>query len=438
MANILIYSKRASPRLCFVLEFLASCFEGLAFEITTNPKEYSSRAGFSLALTPTGKPGELVVALHPHFWEGSLAIKPCRIDTSDENIPVFYAEGENRPYDPFSILFWMLTRMEEYSAVSCDSHRRFLAAQSLIAQYGLEKYPVADICADQIVDKINQAFLLDIKRRKRTPDFEIGFDIDVWTKYRHKGIIKNSLGLFKDLIQVDGKKFKQRWQVIRGRQKDPYESLAIIEQLGLSYDQLYFFIHSGGDSKYDKYDRPNASYMSGQIQKMHSMGQVGLHPSYLACERRDLVGREKARLESLAKKPVNKSRQHYLRIMWPRTYHNLIAENISDDFSLCFADRLGFRAGTCHPFFWYDLSKESKTTLLLHPAMAMDRSMQQYLRFEPEQAIDELYTLYQTCKKYGGTFHMIWHNSSFDVCSEWEKWIDVLPALIKRMAMESR
>jgi len=104
----------------------------------------------------------------------------------------------------------------------------------------------------------------------------------------------------------------------------------------------------------------------------------------------------------------------------------LIRAGISDDYSLGFAERPGFRAGVCLPFPWYDLMRETTTTLLLHPLPLMDVSLFQYLRLSPTEAIQLGSTLRNEAKRYGGEFTTLWHNNNLSEREEQEIYEEIV------------
>lgn len=61
------------------------------------------------------------------------------------------------------------------------------------------------------------------------------------------------------------------------------------------------------------------------------------------------------------------------RINWqeklnlPKSYIQLSAKNVAQDYSMYYSDTPGFRAGTCSPFFWYDLQMEKQSQLKIFP-----------------------------------------------------------------------
>ena len=139
---------------------------------------------------------------------------------------------------------------------------------------------------------------------------------------------------------------------------------------------------------------------------------------------------KKNELEKILYKPVTKSRQHYLRINIPDTFIELSKIGIQEDYSIAFYDGTGFRAGTSHPFYFYNIREEKASHLQIHPVIAMDRSYQQYLQLPQDAIINDFTNLMQEVKKFQGHAHIIWHNSSFDFNSEWKEFESVIEKMI--------
>lgn len=70
----------------------------------------------------------------------------------------------------------------------------------------------------------------------------------------------------------------------------------------------------------------------------------------------------------------DKHHQHHfsLEITLPKTYIKLTKNTTKNDYSIFYDNFPGFRAGTCTPFYWYDLQLEKNTQLLLHPVATTD------------------------------------------------------------------
>lgn len=99
------------------------------------------------------------------------------------------------------------------------------------------------------------------------------------------------------------------------------------------------------------------------------------------------------------------------RISFPNSYLQLIKSNISNDFRMGYAHTPGFRAGTCSPFFWYDLQLEKTTHLLIHPVAINDLSLAEKA-FNLEETLDKWERIISNVKLLNGHFYMLWHKET--------------------------
>lgn len=132
------------------------------------------------------------------------------------------------------------------------------------------------------------------------------------------------------------------------------------------------------------------------------------------------------RLQLVLSTKVDQSRQHFLKLRFPDTYQNLLKNGIKADFSMGFADAVGFRNGTAHPFPWFDLSTNTKTDLQIFPFAYMDGTLHEYLNLSPEKSKEKIKQLYQEVQEVGGQFSFIWHNETIAEQGKWAGWSNVL------------
>lgn len=132
--------------------------------------------------------------------------------------------------------------------------------------------------------------------------------------------------------------------------------------------------------------------------------------------------KEKDRLEDIIDRPVTQSRQHYLKLRFPKTYQNLLKLGIANDYTMGFASLAGFRAGTCTPFPFFDLSKNQCTELMIFPFQVMDVTLKNYMHLNPEKASQLIEELMLEVKKVDGTFISLWHNESLKESGQWAGW----------------
>ena len=147
--------------------------------------------------------------------------------------------------------------------------------------------------------------------------------------------------------------------------------------------------------------------------------KIGLHPSYAAAEKFALLAAEKRRLEAAVNKmsengEILGARMHYLRWFGPHVWRAMANNGLQHDASLGFADHIGFRCGTCHPFQGYDVVHNQTIDIVVHPLTVMDVSVidPAYMALgSGEAAFTRIDAIRKACKKVNGDFTLLWHNS---------------------------
>ena len=105
---------------------------------------------------------------------------------------------------------------------------------------------------------------------------------------------------------------------------------------------------------------------------------------------------------------------HYLRWDQRVTPTALANAGLHYDSTLGYADHPGFRCGTCHPFPYFDIDQGVATNLLIRPLVAMECTVlaKRYLGLGATPDAFEVFAgLKQACRRVGGEFSLLWHNS---------------------------
>ena len=85
----------------------------------------------------------------------------------------------------------------------------------------------------------------------------------------------------------------------------------------------------------------------------------------------------------------------------------------------------GFRASITTAFFWYDLEKEEKSNLLIHPFCFMDANSFYEQKFSTGQTLEELISFYKAVKGVNGTLITVWHNPFLGTDNLYQGWREV-------------
>lgn len=88
----------------------------------------------------------------------------------------------------------------------------------------------------------------------------------------------------------------------------------------------------------------------------------------------------------------------------PKSYVKLTKSKTSNDYSMCYRNNRGFRAGTCSPFYWYDLQLEKVSQLLVHPVAVTDLAL---LNNKKDELLLQINELIDHVKLVNGDFYFL-------------------------------
>ena len=131
---------------------------------------------------------------------------------------------------------------------------------------------------------------------------------------------------------------------------------------------------------------------------------------------------------------------HYLLAFLPKTYQQLLQSPlaITEDYTMGYGTTNGFRASTCMPYLWYDLSKEGGTSLQIFPFCYMDATSIFEEETTPAGALQEMKNLLQIVKQVNGCFISIFHNHFMGLDPEGRRWMELYKQFLKEASIETR
>ncbi len=328
------------------------------------------------------------------------------------------AHSDSYPFDLFSAIFYSLTRMEELDCER-DQHGRPMASKSLMAQW--MQRPYVDIWIRHFAQ-----WLLGKERMAELPlaraKWYNTLDVDIAFAYLGRGPLRQMGSSAKQLLRADLPGLKERLGVLRGMHSDPFDTYSIFLNEATHAHRSIAFLPLAGKSRYDIQLRAQHSHMQKLFARLSEVAELGIHPSYMSSEEPNHIARECGIFESVIGEAPKRSRQHFLRMQFPNTLKILSAYGIEEDFSMGYADGIGFRSGTAHPYRYYDFRDERVLPIRILPLVAMDSALKNYLAQEPDTAIEALKLLWDNVKESGGIFVSVWHNHSLSDRHEWLGW----------------
>jgi len=438
MENIVVYSSGNSNRLKYVLDWLLKERLQLDYVMTSNERDASGLAFFISYGKPL--PNSVSIPDAGMLWQKEY-VKTIPAKGAWNELPTLFATqegGYTLPFDLLSAIFFLLSRYEEYHSFNADKHGRYPAANSILYKHGWLLRPIVDEWVYAFRKQIQSATGVTIPATAYL--FQPTYDIDMAYSHLHKGAGRIVGAYMRALLKGDVKQISERTQVLKKKQKDPYDSFRWLRQLHKEYDckPLYFILSSTQTTAFDKNIHPKHPAMIRVIKNAAKDGSIGIHPSYYSGER-NKIAKEKMMLEEITGQKIHVSRQHYIRIKMPDTYRMLLKNGITEDYSMGYGTHLGFRAGTGNSFAWYDLTQDSQTELRVHPFCFMDTTAHFEAKLSVMETFEKLEAMSKLLEKTGSTMITIFHNFSLGTSNEWKGWRQAYENfLIEKTAINSK
>lgn len=409
MVKVLV--PKITPRVQYTMDFVFKA-RGINYELST--EWIGNEQGAVLIYGVAEIEGFLQIEASDLLFEDSIgSILPER--HVQEDIELLSFKGIP---DFLASIFFVLSRYEEYMGYPKDEHGRFCASASLQMQFGWMEKCVCDRWAEAVLAKLG---LVPDRTLRVIPSF----DIDNTYAYRLKAGMRKFLSRARDVLNRDIGRMQERRAVERGAQ-DPYDTFERIREVVQTHELTRIFWLIAPHGPMDRNISIENQEHQHLIQLMDGISSVGLHPGYASNGSAQRILLEKRSLENLLGHSIDHSRQHFLRFRLPETYQALEICGFRHEYSMGFAECLGFRNGTGRPFPWFDLSANRISELIIHPFAYMDGTLNEYLHLSISESKTRIAELYKEMKAVGGDFVFIWHNETIGNYRKWEGWSEVL------------
>jgi hypothetical protein len=428
---LLVYTHKNSPRFTYIAEFIFKNLCGFEISITESTEQFNSHTGAKISYSESAIGSEINITPHTLLFEKG--IKPQNIALSTwNNIPVLFKnKNEQVPFDVFAASFFLLSRYEEYLPHIADNYNRFEADSCIAFQNKFLHLPVINLWAEELKKLILTKYP-DLKSKENTYKYISTIDIDNAWAFKNKGIMRTVGAFIRSLVYTDLADVKERARSVFSKGHDPYDTYDLLLSLQKEHNlEMIFFFLLGNYGLNDKNISANNFAFQSLIKHLGDYAETGIHPSFGSNENLQQVKIEISRLANITHRNVTKSRQHFLKLHLPETYKNLITCGIQEDYTMGFASQIGFRAGVCSPFKWYDLDAEQVTSLTVYPFCIMDGTLHTYMNLDPEKAIEKCKEIIDQIKNVNGTCITIWHNETVGDWRNWKGWQKVYKEVVK-------
>lgn len=335
--------------------------------------------------------------------------------------------GHHVNYDILGLVYWMLTRREEVGRTDLDAHGRFPATSSHAFKYNYLERPIVDEWLYVLKLVIRQVWPhLELKSHKFT--IKVSHDVDTPSLYGFKSWYTVGRMMAGDLLKRrDMRAFATAPIVKLGTSSslhtgDPYNTFDWImdQSEANNLQSAFYFICGRTDESRDADYEPEHPAIRKLMRRIHARGhEIGLHPSYASYRDPAIIAAEFQRLRQIAQEEgITQAewggRMHYLRWEHPATLRAWADAGMNYDSTLGYADRPGFRCGTCFDYPAFDPVACEMLSLRIRPLIAMECTIIDdiYLGLGlSRRARDKFNSLKEICAKVDGCFTLLWHNS---------------------------
>jgi hypothetical protein len=413
----------------YVARFIFKDILGIGAEITSDKELFVNSGEPKISYSQERIDSELNI--FPSGFLISNDIKEIKPDIGlwDDLKTIFPVSGRSDiPFDLFTGVFYLVSRYEEYLPFKGDRYGRFAAEESTAFQHGLLEQAIIDRWIMKFRDLLAGRYP-ELNFPGKSFIFIPTVDVDMPYEFLYKGRIRSVGGAIRSLLKGEFGQLSERSHVLSGKKQDPFYTFSSIRDIHKKPGLVTFFL-TAGYGKYDKGIDPSHEEFRKIVDEVSFFSFIGIHPSWESNKKSGMLEQEIATLGKIAGKSITRSRQHYLVIDLPYTYRKLSALGIKEDYSMGYASKAGFRAGTCTPFRFYDLMNEAETPLVIYPFQVMDRTLKDYMKLQPADAIRKIDEMVREVRAVNGTFISIWHNDTFSDKGEWKGWLEVYEQML--------
>ncbi|MDA1012919.1 MAG: polysaccharide deacetylase family protein [Planctomycetota bacterium] len=288
------------------------------------------------------------------------------------------------PFDLVAWTFLFLTRWEEvHRPQTLDAHGRIDRSGLLAVRHGFHQRPIVDEWALVLrawIERLRPGVVAPLRR----PTLRLTHDVDHPLRFptlasvarRAIGTALRSNGRLDHVVResIHGLRSRCNYECDAN-----YRSLCRFmdfeEQLGLRGH--YYFMSADPSTFDDGYRLQREPYRS-IIREVQRRGHVvGWHPGYVAVDDAVVFQREHERIARAVSDIGGDAnhiggRHHYLRWNPATSWDQWSAAGLSFDSSVGFADCVGFRCGTSHPYPVFSLSIQRELELMEAPLHIME------------------------------------------------------------------
>lgn len=365
-----------------------------------------------------------------HFWDnyGTMESMPTFPLKEWEGVNVLFGKAEEKLMngilyiyaDIVASAFFLITRYEEMViSDSRDVYGRYIGRSSVLMKSGNMNKPLVDIYGLIMRKKLQEMGIVFPEIEKGIKTVYLTHDVDMlWNRTGFVNSIKKTIKKVLFEKKIDFSPILNSMGIYIWNDLDIFDELNEIdervkERCRSNFEKIVFLLGTERpdenteayilDKKFDRYK-----------EKLVRMGyKIGIHPSYRAGDALSLVSEEIDRLSERTDTTIVYDRHHYLRCISFDELNILEQNGIEKDFTMGYADVIGFRLGTSRCVRWIDPRNMSLHNIELQPLNIMDGTLyeKQYMNLSYEEAYSACESIIEAVREVNGDLCILIHNN---------------------------
>ncbi|MCX2494194.1 hypothetical protein OQX63_11975 [Pedobacter sp. PF22-3] len=407
--QLIIFSNILTPRIKYIFNFIFKDILKAEVEFTGNSQYFLQSEHIKISYGDEALGEEIFFKSTPLLFSNKLEeIKPKTISFGEYQVP-FPVDRSALPFDIFAASFFMISRYEEYL------HQRnmegaFKASKSYQHKWRLLHKPIIDewaLILKSIIKKKHPNFKFQEKKFQHQPTIHFSM-----LTHFPEGFLNRAKFIFSAAFKKENNYMKAKFDRATGVGINNEEVLEQVEEIFASKksNPLYFI---------DFPDVPMDYIRTDRISKTLNNQSVGLlRPCASNKQKMTEIKEELVKLKKIHPNLIKLTSQQLDTLKFPICYLNILNSGITSDYSMGYENVMGFRAGTCTPFNWYDLQLEKVTPLVVNSYCLTDHILQFLTR---EEATKEIHQYIDAVKVVNGTFYSSWNLKSLSDYPKYKK-----------------
>ena len=374
----LVYTHKITPRIRYIFKHIFENMLMINLDITNDVQIFVEYSGPKLSYSNKPLRDEFFIKSHSLLFEQGIIEQKLKLDFWEE-LPIFFFTNAkcNCPFDIFAASFFLLSRYEECMPYLKTNSGNFDSSQSISTKFDFLELPIIDLWVSKFQKQLVSNFHQIVKRKDHKASRKILLEVPLAFRYSNRSFLENLEDFISSTWKLNFKQLIIQILVLIRLKNDPFDTFDFWKEwfYKSSIKPQVFFLFSQSSSYQVTTSIFNLRFRK-IIKKTGDFFSLGLLTSVKAqIDSKKQILREKNDFQKLTNRKIFDVRLSNGIVNLRKDYEMLYENEFKNDYSMGYLDRVGFRAGTATPYYFYDVSREFQLSLKLTPIFATEESL---------------------------------------------------------------